>query len=150
MAKSPAQLEREIVAALVAGDAELEHKHDVGRAIRKAGKAPIARLLGYTESGKAVHVPTRAGAPDTNDVVVFKKTKARFPGWTEADFMDAAHLYDAASEAAYAVGEKKLAHDLKRWHSVFWDIGGRWLATEFEARTGRSDLLTRAGRTPWQ
>jgi len=146
MAKSPAQLDREIAAALVAGDAELEHKHDIGRAIRKAGKAPVARLLGYTESGKAVHVPTRAGAPDTNDVVVFGKTKAKFPGWTEADFMDAAHLYDVEAERLDVEGRpdtNKLARDLRRWHSVFWDIGGRWLSSDFEMRTGRSDLLAR-------
>lgn len=159
MTKTAAQLDREIAqflteapaatpskreiareaARLIAGDAELEGKPDVGKAIRKRYKAGGARLLGYTESGKPVNAPIRPGVPDTNNVVVFKKTKARFPGWSEHDFMDAAALYDQASEAALEAGEYKLSRQLKRWTSIFWDIGGRWTGPEYEARHGTPD-----------
>ncbi len=148
--KTDAQLDQE-VARLIAGDAELEGTPS-GAAkaakIRKAAKIPRtgARggpLLGYTESKKPVHAPARAGAPDTNNVDVFIKTKAKFPGWTKADFIDASNLYDLAQLAAESSGDRKLARTLARWQEVFWDIGGRWIADEYERRVGHGKVAGR-------
>ncbi len=138
MAKSGAQLDREI-AMIIAGDAELEGRLTEAKAIRKQGKAPRtgARggpLMGYTASGKPVHAPSRSGAPDTNNINKFIQTKAKFPGWTKADHMDAARFHDEAEAAATAAGDTKLAKTHRRWHSVHWDIGGRWTSPEWDAR----------------
>ena len=69
--------------------------------------------------------PTR-GAPDTNNVDVFLRTKAKFPGWTKADHMDAAKLLEMTPGK----------HNM-RWASVHWDIGGRWTSPEYDAYHGR-------------
>lgn len=142
--KSPAQLDAEIAEYLAGpgGDVELEGtKPELAKKLRKAAGIPRTgaqggRLLGYTASGKPVHESARAGAPDTNNIVTFQKTKAKFPGWTKADHMDAANLFDEAYAVAEAQGDRKRAKDLRRWSSVHWDIGGRWTSPEFEARFG--------------
>jgi hypothetical protein len=82
-------------------------------------------ILGHTRIGKPVIEPMR-GAPNTNDVTVFHHTKAKFPGWTKADHMDAARLLEG-----HGAGNPR-SHSM-RWSSVHWDIGGRWTAPEFEA-----------------
>ncbi len=92
-------------------------------------------MLGYTASGKPIPAPARAGAPNTNDVTVFQKTKAKFPGWTKADHMDAARLCDQTAELV-AADNPKLAKTLRKWSTVHWDIGGRWTSPEFDARFG--------------
>lgn len=118
------QLEREIDAAL---------SSDPG-----APRAPKpGQLLGHTASGKPVVVPKGVGAPDTNDILVFRKTKARFPGWTKGDHMEASHLLERAGEVATATGDGKLARRLSRWSSVHWDIGGRWTSPELDAHLSR-------------
>jgi hypothetical protein len=92
------------------------------------------KILGHTASGKPVPLPTR-GSPDTNDVMKFRKTKAKFPGWSKADHMDASRLlYLAAENAARAVGGDAIARRYQGWSAVHWDIGGRWASPEFEAR----------------
>jgi hypothetical protein len=63
--------------------------------------------------------------------------KAKFPGWTKADHMEAAHLLEQASQAAAAAGIRSLASTFSRWSSVHWDIGGRWTSPEFEAHLAR-------------
>lgn len=138
MVKTAAQLDQDI-AMMIAGDAELEGRLGAAKAIRKTAKIPRTGpkggpLMGYTASGKPVHAPARAGAPDTNNIDTFRKTKAKFPGWTKADHMDAANLFDEAS--ALVTDNPTLAKTLRRWSSVHWDIGGRWTSPEFEARFG--------------
>lgn len=140
MKKSGAQLDRE-VAMLIAGDAELEGRLDEAKAIRRQGKAPRtgARggpLLGYTRSGKPVHAPVRQGAPNTNQIDIFIKTKAKFPDWSRGDFMDASRLYHDAQESAERAGDRVTAKTFRRWKSVMWDIGGRWTRDEYERHTG--------------
>lgn len=81
-------------------------------------------ILGYTRSGKPVAAPSRS-APNTNDIVVFHRTKAKFADWTKADHMDASDIL-ARSDAPHAT----------RWSSVHWDIGGRWTSPEFDAYIG--------------
>lgn len=79
------------------------------------------KILGYTRSGKPVLAPTTK-APNTDDIVVFHKTRAKFPGWTKADHMDASDI---------------LARAGSRWSSIHWDIGGRWTSPEFDAYIGQ-------------
>lgn len=101
-----------------------------------------AKILGHTQSGKPVPTPTR-GAPDTNDVMVFRKTKAKFPGWTRADHMDASRLLDlAAEEAERQIGGGSLAQRYRRWSAVHWDVGGRWTGPEFDAYLARRGEAT--------
>ena len=87
-----------------------------------------ALILGYTRTGKPVAQPSR-GAPNTNDVVVFRRTKAKFPGWTKGDHMDASQMLLARGEIL-AAENPRIASWCTRWSSVHWDIGGRWLASE--------------------
>lgn len=54
----------------------------------------MAKILGYTRTGKPVPDPGR-GAPNTNDVTVFRRVKGQHAGWTKADHMDAAKLLEA-------------------------------------------------------
>lgn len=117
--KSGAALDREIAEGL----AEMKAK-------KKPSKVPI---LGMTESGKIVYAPTR-GAPDTNNILTFRKTKDKFLGWSRADHMDAANLHDLAAQSA---SDATTAKNNRRWSSVHWDIGGRWTSPEFEARFAR-------------
>jgi hypothetical protein len=101
------------------------------------------KLLGHTTSGKPVPVPGR-GSPDTNNIDVFQRTKARFAGWTRADHMDAARLFDlAAEEASRTVGGDALARRYQGWSSTHWDVGGRWTSPEYEGYLARRD----AGRS---
>jgi hypothetical protein len=102
-----------------------------------ATKIPI---IGTTESGKIVYQPTR-GAPDTNNILTFRNTKDKFVGWSKADHIDAANLHELAAERAARDGNSRLASWNRRWSSVHWDIGGRWLGTDQEARQGRVHLL---------
>lgn len=136
--KSEAELDREL-AALIAGDADLERRagKDVDKIKKRAGSTPATKLMGYTQRGMPVYWPKGKGAPNTNDIVTFHKTKAKFAAWTKADFMDAAKLYDEA-RFAMSMEPKNYAarRQLERWSSVFWDIGGGWTAQEFEARHG--------------
>ena len=89
-------------------------------------------LLGYTRTGKPVFEPTR-GAPDTNNIDVFHRTKAKFQGWTKADHMDASSLLidrgEQLSRSADAT-DRKRGRQCTNWSSVHWDIGGRWTASE--------------------
>ncbi len=89
----------------------------------------MANILGYTQSGKPVYEPTR-GAPNTNDVVVFQRTKAKYPGWTKADHMDAEWLMVNAVETDM---DPKIRALCRRWIGVHWDIGGRWTSPQFDA-----------------
>lgn len=117
-----AQMEQEIQEHLTPGEAA------------HAAPPALGQLLGKTASGKLVHAPRRSGAPDTNDVLVFRKTKAKFPGWTKGDHMDAARLLGTAAQAAEAAGSRGLASTFSRWASTHWDVGGRWTSPEFDAR----------------
>lgn len=144
MTKTASQLEKEI-AELVAGDADLLGKPELGKKIRKtAGIVKNGTLLGYTASGKPVHAPSRPGAPDTNNIDTFLKTKAKYPGWTKADHMDASNLFDLALLEADQAGDAAKAKTLRRWSSVHWDIGGRWTSPEFEARFDRQKSTQRS------
>ena len=67
-------------------------------------------------------------------MLVFRKTKAKFPGWSKEDHMDASRLLAQASVAAADAGNGRLASTLSRWADVHWDIGGRWTGPEFGAR----------------
>lgn len=100
-------------------------------------------VLGVTASGKDVPRPSR-GAPDTNNIEIFRRTRERFPGWGRADHMDAAILLGEAAETADASGYRTLAERYRRWQSVHWDLGGRWLARDLEERAAarRSRLET--------
>lgn len=128
MSTSRGKLDQEIVEALAVSQASTSPP--------KPGQA-----LGRTTSGKIVEAPRRRGAPDTNDIVVFRRTKARFPGWTRGDHMEAAEILRQASEAAEANGDRSLASTLSRWSSVHWDIGGRWTSSELEAYLRQLGLL---------
>jgi hypothetical protein len=88
------------------------------------------QLLGYTRSSKPIFAPTR-GAPDTNNIVTYKKTRAKFAGWERGDHIDASILYRELSERT---ADKKLAWRYARWGGVHWDIGGRW--NQDESRFG--------------
>jgi hypothetical protein len=81
-----------------------------------------ANVVGTTRSGKPILVPSR-GAPDTNNVDTFRKTKARFADWSRGDHMDASVLYQELSEREL---DNKLRHRYRGWSAVHWDIGGRW------------------------
>lgn len=107
------------------------------------------KILGHTTSGRPVPAPGR-GSPDTNDVVVYQRTKAKFAGWSKADHMDAARLFDlAAEEAARAVGGDALARRYRGWSSTHWDVGGRWTTPEFEGYLARRDTQrTASAETP--
>jgi hypothetical protein len=100
-----------------------------------ATKKTLPELVGYTTSGKPVFLPSTR-APNTNDVVVFQRTKAKFPGWTRRDHMDAENLLIERSRREAREGSAMLADRLARWASVHWDIGGRWSAPEIERETG--------------
>lgn len=99
-----------------------------------ARSAPIGtEVLGYTGSGKPVYVPSR-GAPDTNNIDTFQKTRAKFAGWTKADHMDAAKLHE---DAAQATSDPKRGRAHSGWSAVHWDLGGRWTSDQYDARHGR-------------
>ncbi len=137
MAKSSAQLDREITASMIAGDAELGGDFVTGKKIRKASKVAGGALLGHTASGKPVNASARPGVPNTNDVAVFHRVKAKYPGWTRADHMDAANIFGEAAQRAIEAdgyGNDKLARTMNGWAALHWDIGGRWLSSEAEAR----------------
>jgi hypothetical protein len=89
-------------------------------------------VLGYTRTGKPVFAPTR-GAPDTNNVDVFLRTKSKFVGWTRGDHMDASNLLMERGEklaASEDTGDRKRGRWHTNWSSVHWDIGGRWTSPE--------------------
>jgi hypothetical protein len=89
-------------------------------------------LLGYTRTGKPIFEPTR-GAPKTNDVAVFRRTKAKFPGWTRGDHMDAEQLLLERGEQlarSESAADRKRGRQCTNWSSVHWDIGGRWTSSE--------------------
>lgn len=88
-------------------------------------------LLGYTRTGKPVFEPTR-GAPDTNAITAFHRTKAKFPGWSKADHMDAEQLLLERGEQLTRSGsaaDRTRGSRCTRWASVHWDIGGRWTSS---------------------
>jgi hypothetical protein len=89
-------------------------------------------ILGYTRTGKPVIEPTR-GAPDTNNADVFRRTKAKFPGWTKGDHMDAEQLLLERGEQltrSESPADRKRGRQCTNWASTHWDIGGRWLGSE--------------------
>lgn len=111
-------------------------EREIGDALAGRADATVPALgqtLGHTTSGRAVVAPKRHGAPDTNDVLVFRKTKAKFAGWTRADHMEASRLLDRAAEAAARSGDRRLESTLSRWSSVHWDVGGRWTSSQIDA-----------------
>ena len=87
-------------------------------------KTPL--VLGYTRSGKPVLEPSR-GAPDTNNIDTYHRTKRKFSGWTRGDHMDASQMLIDHGERNVGT---KVGTWSTRWASVHWDIGGRWLASE--------------------
>jgi hypothetical protein len=89
------------------------------------GKA-AANVVGTTRSGKPILVPSR-GAPDTNNVDTFRKTKARFADWSRGDHMDASALYQELAEREL---DSKLRRRYQGWGAVHWDIGGRWTSDQ--------------------
>jgi hypothetical protein len=116
---------------------QLDREIDDALASERGPEAPrLGQLLGRTTSGKSVEVPKRLGAPDTNDVLVFRKTKAKFSGWSKTDHMEASRLFDLAAQAAAGAGDRRLESTLSRWSSVHWDVGGRWTSPEIDERLG--------------
>ena len=111
--KTAAQLDREI-AAIIAGDAELEGRFDVGKQIRRQEGAKSGALLGYTES--AIPVYARARAADDLDKDDAELMRMRlFPGWTNEDHGDASRLHKEAAEVAFASGDQKFGRSLESW-----------------------------------
>jgi hypothetical protein len=82
-------------------------------------------ILGYTRNGLPIIQPTR-GAPDTNDIRVFHRTKAKFRGWTKGDHEDARSIllnrgeYLSGKDSA---AERKIGSYCTRWSSVHFDLG---------------------------
>jgi len=114
MAKTGAQLDREIAAALIAGDAELEGRFDIGKKIRKQEGARGGALIGYTTSKKPVYAPARDQAPRIGSGLreSVMKNARKFPKWTWQDHEDAARLHKEAAGLASASGNSKLANAL--------------------------------------
>lgn len=129
-AKTAAQLDREIAAALIAGDAELEGKLDIGKRIRKQEGAKAGALLGYTESAKPVHAPARGQPPRIGATRGSGLSGLRkFSGWTWQDHEDAARLYKKAASMA---GDLKLAKSLEGW---------RWAHAEMQEVLAENQLV---------
>ena len=85
------------------------------------GKTKSATVLGYTRSGRPVLLPKR-GAPDTNDIAVYHRTKAKFHGWTRGDHTDASNILMEHGERE---PDQRAASWCSRWASVHWDLGER-------------------------
>ncbi len=95
-----------------------------------------AVLLGYTRTGKPVLEPT-SGAPNTNRSDVFRRTKAKFPGWTKSDHMDASSLLMERGEQLMAsanAADRRRGRQCTNWSSAHWGISERWTSPELEAR----------------
>ncbi len=78
-------------------------------------------ILGYTRSGRPVLLPTQE-APDTSDVDAYRRTRARFDGWSSGDHKDASRILMEHGERAR---DPKVGPRCTRWSSVHWDLGRR-------------------------
>jgi hypothetical protein len=80
-----------------------------------------ATVLGYTRTGRPVLLPKHS-APDTNNIDVYRRTKAMFDGWTRGDHVDASRILMEHGERE---PDQKAASWCTRWSSVHWGFGGR-------------------------
>jgi hypothetical protein len=107
-----------------------------------ATKKTLPELVGYTTSGKPVFLPSTR-APNTNDVVVFQRTKAKFPGWTRRDHMDAENLLIERSRREAREGSAMLADRLAALG--LGPLGHRWslVGARDRARDGHRAVMRR-------
>ena len=115
----------------------LRHAQEIADALasgpQKAARSPKAMILGRTDSGHPVAAPTR-NAPNTNNVDAFRRVRAQYAGWSKADHMDASVILENAAVVAREAGDSKAWRALHGWAGVHWDIGGRWVTGELDAR----------------
>lgn len=65
-------------------------------------------ILGTTSTGKVVYKPVTK-SPNMDNIDVYRKIQARYPGWTKADHAEAEKILTDAG--------------LRGWAYVHWDLG---------------------------